>query len=152
MARTSNSNRGRSGSNNSSGRRQESKNNNPTGKNQYSSGFGDYARERPMAAAAAAAAAVGAGVFLWSRRGQISEQISTLSDQLQEWNENRSQSETGDYDSDEGETFIAKPKRGRKSQTEIAEEAMTLKSTGSSNSRPMDETAQSQTKAGAVAY
>ena len=47
---------------------------------------------------------------------------------------------------------MAKPKRGRKSQSEIAEEALTLKSTGSSSNRPLDETASSQTKAGSVAY
>ena len=114
--------------------------------------FGDYARERPFSAAAAAAAAVGAGVFLWSRRGQISEQISTLSDQLQEWNESRSETGMSDYDSSDSEAFMAKPKRGRKSQSEIAEEALTLKSTGGTNNRPLDETASNQTKAGAVAY
>ena len=145
MARTSNSNSTR-------GRSSASKNNNPTGKNQYSGGFGDYARERPFSAAAAAAAAVGAGVFLWSRRGQISEQISTLSDQLPEWNESRSETGMSDYDSSDSEAFIAKPKRGRKSQSEIAEEALTLKSTGGTNNRPLDETASNQTKPGAVAY
>ena len=59
-----------------------SKNNNPEGKNQYS-------YDRPIATAAAAAAAVGAGVFLWSRRNQISEQLSNLSDQIGEWSESR---------------------------------------------------------------
>jgi hypothetical protein len=64
-----------------------SKNNNPTGRNQYSGGMADYARERPVTAAAAAAAAVGAGVFLWSRRSQISEQLSGISDQIGQWSE-----------------------------------------------------------------
>jgi hypothetical protein len=63
-------------------------NNNPSGRNQYSNGVMEIARERPLTAAAAAAAAVGAGVFLWSRRNQISEQISNLSDQIGEWAEN----------------------------------------------------------------
>jgi hypothetical protein len=62
-----------------------SRNNNPEGRNQYSNGVMDMARERPIAAAAAAAAAVGAGVFLWSRRNQITDQISNLSDQIGEW-------------------------------------------------------------------
>src|SRR5947209_12318656 len=44
------------------------RNNNPSGRNQYSSGWIDTAKDKPIAAAAAAAAAVGAGVFLWSRR------------------------------------------------------------------------------------
>ena len=82
MPRNSNNNRG----GNRSGRR--SKNNNPEGYNQYNSGWMDAARERPVAAAAAAAAAVGAGVFLWSKRGQISDQLSQLSDQIGEWAEN----------------------------------------------------------------
>src|SRR3712207_3755547 len=49
-----------------------------------SGGVREMARERPVAAAGLAAAAVGAGVFLWSRRSQISEQLSHLSDQIGE--------------------------------------------------------------------
>ncbi len=48
----------------------------------------DRARDRPLATAAVAAAAVGAGVFLWSRRNQISDQLSDLSDQISEWSQN----------------------------------------------------------------
>ena len=70
--------------NNRSGNRNT---NNPEGRNQYSSGFRDIARDRPIAAAAAAAGAVAAGVFLWSRRSQISDQLSNISDQLSEWTE-----------------------------------------------------------------
>ena len=64
-----------------------SRNNNPTGRNQYSTGVMDIARERPFAAAAAAAGAAAAGLFLWSRRSQISNQLSSLSDQIGEWTE-----------------------------------------------------------------
>jgi hypothetical protein len=46
------------------------------------------ARERPIAAAAAAAGAAAAGLFLWSRRNQISNQLSNLSDQIGEWTDN----------------------------------------------------------------
>ncbi|MFL6724678.1 MAG: hypothetical protein ACJ8E7_11165 [Sphingomicrobium sp.] len=67
---------------------QGSRNNNPQGRNQYSSDWMSSARERPMASAAVAAAAVGAGVFLWSRRDQISNQISQLSDQIGQWTDN----------------------------------------------------------------
>jgi hypothetical protein len=70
--------------NNQRGRR----NNNPEGRNQYSNSWMDSARERPMAAAATAAAAVGAGVFLWSRRNQITDQLSNLSEQISEWTSN----------------------------------------------------------------
>ena len=63
-------------------------NNNAEGKNQYSGGWMDTAKDRPVATAAAAAAAVGAGVFLWSRRNQISDQISSLSDQITDWSQN----------------------------------------------------------------
>jgi hypothetical protein len=62
------------------------RNNNPTGRNQYSDwGMMDMVRERPVAAAAAAAGAAAAGLFLWSRRTQISNQLSNLSDQVGEW-------------------------------------------------------------------
>jgi len=70
-------------------------NNNPEGRNQYSNGMMDMARERPVTAAAAAAAAVGAGVFLWSRRSQISEQLSGLSDQIGSWSEQMRTSRQG---------------------------------------------------------
>ena len=50
-------------------------------------GVMEMARERPIAAAAAAAGAAAAGLFLWSKRAQISEQLSSLSDQIGHWSE-----------------------------------------------------------------
>ena len=108
-------------------------NNNPEGRNQYS-GLGGAAREHPVAAAAAVGGAVAAGVFLWSRRNQISDQIGNLSDQISEWRDNYMSSGTdlGTEDETATESFIASPRRRftRKTQPEIAEEAMTLKQTG----------------------
>ncbi|QIL02641.1 hypothetical protein G7078_07480 [Sphingomonas sinipercae] len=151
MARTTNSNRGRSSS------RSGSKNNNPEGHNQYSGGFTDLARERPIATAAAAAAAVGAGVFLWSRRGQISDQLSSLSDQISEWSENRrSEMSDGSASEGEGEGFMAQSTssrgRGGKSQSRIAKEAMAMKENGNSTTHPADPVVEEQTKVGSVAY
>ena len=60
-------------------------NNNPSGRNQYSNSWVETAKDKPIATAAAAAAAVGAGVFLWSRRNQLSDQLSNLSDQISDW-------------------------------------------------------------------
>ena len=98
MPRNTQSNRG-------SSNRGRSKNNNPEGYNQYSSGWTDTARERPFATAAAAAAAVGASVFLWSRRSQISEQISNLSDQIGEWSESiNSRSSADEFEMAGGES------------------------------------------------
>ena len=115
------------------GNRGRGRNNNPEGRNQYSS-WTDTARDRPFTAAATAAAAVGAGVFLWSRRNQISDQISSLADQISEWREGVSSSgdAIGSQDSSAEDAFMAQPSRrgGRKTQTEIAEEALTLKETG----------------------
>lgn len=71
------------------------RNNNPEGHNQFSGGLLDYARERPVAAAATAAGAVAAGIFLWSKRSQIGDQLSTISDQLNEWSENNRSSASG---------------------------------------------------------
>ena len=59
-------------SNNRGGNRGRGRNNNPEGRNQYS-GWMSSARENPMTAAAAVGGAVAAGVFLWSRRNQISD-------------------------------------------------------------------------------
>jgi hypothetical protein len=84
-----------------------SNNNNKEGRNQYSGGaVRDYARERPATTAVAAAAAVGAGVFLWSRRSQISEQLSGLSDQIGQWSEkmNSGQREQNDQFETAGST------------------------------------------------
>ena len=84
----------------------KSNNRNRTSSRQFGSGVMEMARERPMAAAAAAAAAVGAGVFLWSRRNQISDQLSDLSDQISEWSQNfTAGDDTGDnlgFDEAEG--------------------------------------------------
>jgi hypothetical protein len=62
------------------------RNNNPSSRNQYSDwGVMDMVRERPVAAAAAVASAAAAGLFLWSKRTRISNQLSSLSDQIGEW-------------------------------------------------------------------
>ena len=85
-------------------------------KSNRSTGFGDFgsdvidtARDRPIATAAVAAAAVGTGVFLWSRRNQISKQISQLSDQISEWSQNfRTDEDSGSFvEADETEGSLA---------------------------------------------
>ena len=84
MARNNSSNRGR--------------NNNPSGRNQYSSDWMDTVRERPIAAAAVAAASVGAGVFLWSKRNALSEQMSNLSSQISDWTESMRSSDEDEFE------------------------------------------------------
>ena len=74
------------------------RNNNPTGRNQYSSDWMGAVKDRPFATAATAAAAVGAGVFLWSKRNQISEQISNLSDQISDWTQSMRSTEDNDFE------------------------------------------------------
>ena len=56
----------------------------------------ETAKDNPVKAAAAAAGAVAAGVFLWSKRNQISEQIGRLSDQISDWSEQRGWSGSSD--------------------------------------------------------
>jgi hypothetical protein len=120
-------------SNNRGGNRggNRGRNNNPEGRNQYS-GLSGTVRENPFATAATIGGAVAAGVFLWSRRNQISDQIGNLSDQISEWRDGFQSGGEFDSASDTTESFIASPRRRgtRKSQSEIAEEAMTLKETG----------------------
>ena len=71
--------------NNRTGNRSRSnRNNNPEGRNQYS-GVMSSARDNPLTAAAAIGGAVAAGVFLWSRRNQISNQLTDLSNQIRDW-------------------------------------------------------------------
>jgi hypothetical protein len=67
------------------------KNSNRGGSNRsdnWSGGVMDVARDRPIAAAAVAAGAAAAGLFLWTRRSQISSQLSNLSEQIGEWTDN----------------------------------------------------------------
>ena len=110
--------------------RNRGRNNNPEGRNQYS-GWTSTARENPLATAAAVGGAVAAGVFLWSRRTQISEQIGNLSDPISAW---RAGFQSDEFESDDmsPDSFIASPRSrgGRKSQAQISEEALTLKETG----------------------
>jgi hypothetical protein len=57
-------------------------NNNPHGHNQYTNQWVETARDHPIATAAAAAGAAGAvaaGVYLWSHRNQVSNQVSKIS-------------------------------------------------------------------------
>ena len=91
------------------------RNNNPEGRNQYSDwGVMDLARERPLAAAAAAAGAAAAGLFLWSRRAQISNQLSGLSEQIGEWSDNfRSGDEFGADDGTGGLTTTGQTRTGQ---------------------------------------
>lgn len=127
------------GGNRGGNRSSRGRNNNPEGKNQYNSGWMDSARENPLTAAAAVGGAVAAGVFLWSRRNQISDQISTLSDQISEWREG-SGSDFGTDTETGAESFMASSgsgsgrRGGRKSQSDISAEALTLKETGKATS------------------
>ena len=77
------------------------RNNNPSGSNQYSWGVMEMARERPVAAAAAAAGAAAAGLFLWSKRTAISDQLSSLSEQIGEWTDNMRSDGSGMSSSDD---------------------------------------------------
>ena len=85
------------------------RNNNPSGRNQYSDwGVMDMVRDRPVAAAAAAAGAAAAGLFLWSKRSQISSQLNNLSEQIGDWTENmRSGDTSGTMDDTAGLTTTA---------------------------------------------
>jgi hypothetical protein len=96
----SNSGNSSSGSSNRSGGSNRSRNSSSRSSNSSNSNWGvmDMARERPIAAAATAVGAAAAGLFLWSRRAQISDQLSSLSDQIGEWTENMmSSDESGQW-------------------------------------------------------
>lgn len=110
------------GGNRGGNRGRNGRNNNPDGRNQHS-GLKGTARANPLATAAAVGGAVAAGVFLWSRRNQISEQIGNLADQVGEWREGRG---SGAFS---GESVV-NSRTGRRTQAQISEEALTLKEIG----------------------
>ena len=94
-------------------------------------GFFDSVRERPGASAAVVAGAAGlaaAGAFLWTRRGQVGEMLSSGMDRLSE--------------------LKAERMRSSQTQSEIAEEALTLKETGRKSKGPRGPFAQQDIKAG----
>jgi len=93
-------------------------------------GFFDAVRERPGASAAVVAGAAGiaaTGAFLWTRRGQIGEVFNNGLDRLSEKAERMGSGQ---------------------SQSEIAEEALTLKETGKKSKGPRGPLAQQDIKAG----
>jgi hypothetical protein len=98
-------------------------------------GFFDTVRDRPGASAAVIAGAAGvaaAGAFLWTRRGQIGEALSSGMDRLSELKSERMGSQP--------------------TQTEIAEEALTLKETGKKSKGPRGPIAQQDIKAGMASF
>jgi len=66
-------------------------NNNPHGRNQYTNQFVETAKDHPFATAAAVAGAVGAGVYLWSKRHQVSNQVNEISRTANEMSRRASQ-------------------------------------------------------------
>jgi len=93
--------------------------------------FFDTVRDRPGASAAVVAGAAGlaaAGAFLWTRRGQVSDMLSSGMDRLSE--------------------LKAERRGSRRTQEEIAEEALTLKETGKKSTGPRGPIAQQDIKAG----
>jgi hypothetical protein len=57
--------------------------------------WAEAAKDHPLTTAAAAAGAAAAGVFLWSKRNQISDQISRLGSQISDWSENMQSGNSG---------------------------------------------------------
>ena len=99
------------------------RNNNPSGRNQYSWGVMEMARERPMTAAAVAAGTAAAGLFLWSKRTAISDQLTNLSDQIGEWTQNMSSGDGGMWSSvdDTGGTTASQSSGSTSSQRGMSE-------------------------------
>jgi hypothetical protein len=89
--------------------------------------FIDAVRDRPYAAAGVAAGVAAAGAFLWSRRSQIGDMASSGIDRLSE---------------------LKSERMGGAKQSDIAEEALTLKETGRKSRGPRGPNAQQDIKSG----
>jgi hypothetical protein len=90
-------------------------------------------RDNPWTSAAIAAGAAGIGAFLWSKRSQLGEAFDSGMDRMSELKAQRWGSSEESRD-----------------QSEIAEEAMTLKETGRKSRGPRGPIAQQDIKAGIV--
>ena len=103
-----------------------------------SKGFTGPLRDNPWTSAAIAAGAAGIGAFLWSKRNQIGTALDSGMDRLSEIKSQRMD--------------------GKRSQSQISEEAMTLKETGKRTKAPQQDyqagaaTSNQEAKAGAKAY
>ena len=89
--------------------------------------FIDAMRDRPYAAAGVAAGVAAAGAFLWSKRSQIGDLASSGMDRLSE---------------------LKSERMGHSKQSDIAEEALTLKETGKKSRGPRGPIAQQDIKSG----
>jgi hypothetical protein len=115
----------RGGSRAGTRRRSSSRNN----QRNQSSSFTSKARQSPFATAAAVAGAVAAGVFLWSRRNEVSDHIGNLTDQFGDWRERLGGSGEGNG-SDQSPASSSAAQSDDRTQVEIAQEALTLKQLG----------------------
>lgn len=111
-------------------RRQKSRTNNPEGRNQYS--------RSPLATVATVGGAVAAGIFLWSRRNQIGEQLGNLAEQIGDRRDGTASArDLASNDSGSNAGFIAtsgaEASGVQRTQAEIAEEALTLKEIGTAS-------------------
>jgi hypothetical protein len=88
-------------------------------------------RDNPWTSAAIAAGAAGVGAFLWSKRNQISETLSSGMDRMSELKSQH-------WDSGEAD----------REQSDIAAEALTLKETGKKSKGSRGPVAQQDIKAG----
>ena len=117
-------------------RNQNNRSNRGGGRSSERSAFGwtDTARENPLATAAAVGAAAAAGAFLWSRRNQISDQLSQLSDQFSEWTENRGFAGSDEFELEStGGGMGASMNTGTKSRTGSSRGVTGMSETGGGN-------------------
>jgi|GEM_PF-2363611 len=118
----------RSNSNSSRSRSNSRGSSNRSSDEPLMSQWGETAKDNPFKTAAVAAGAVAAGVFLWSKRNEISNQISELSDQIADWtNEMRSGSGNG--------TSRELALTGGPNESSAIESSRATRSTGSRSSR-----------------
>ena len=134
-----------------SGRSSERQSSSSGRSNEGSGGFLAAVKARPLASAVFAAGAAGASAFLWAKRAQLTDQINELTEAVSERFASSGEDSAESYS--EGEAFSGsgggsgRKGRGKRSQSEIAEEALSLKETGR-----QDETLAGQSKVGAIAY
>ena len=88
---------------------------------------------KPLATVAAIGGAVAAGVFLWTRRRQVSDKIGEVSEQISETAKEFRREGKAEKEALQAESSGLAPtprRRGRRTQAEIAQEALTLKQLG----------------------
>ncbi|WP_395001268.1 hypothetical protein [Sphingomonas sp.] len=85
----------------------------------YAGGFIEAVKARPLTTAAIAASAAGASAFLWAKRTQLADQVSKLSDAINERFASDDSASTGMVSATDYDAATSSASKGRKNKGSV---------------------------------